>query len=141
MKEWVTREEMGRAWIKFSWDRPARVTELALYDRQNRLDNVLSGTLNFDDGTLIAVPALPPGGTPWRITIPPKVVHWLMFRMRSEVLFALSTHHRDFDSSGGWPSCAILRDSAARTSSKALFILATRWKRSRMCSAWNISGG
>src|SRR5260370_5567569 len=38
---------------------------------------------------------------------------------------------------------AILRDSAARTSSKALFILATMWKRSRMCSAlehfWRIT--
>src|ERR1700694_1473641 len=29
-----------------------------------------------------------------------------------------------------------LRDSAERTSSNALFILATMWKRSRMCSAW-----
>jgi hypothetical protein len=80
-KEWVTREEMGGAWIKLSWDVPAVVTELALYDRPNRLDNVLSGTLSFDDGSLITVPALPPGGTPWRITFPPKVVHWLMFRI------------------------------------------------------------
>ena len=80
-KEWVTREQMGGAWIKLSWDRPARVTELALYDRPNRLENVLSGTLSFDDGSLIAVPALPPGGTPWHITIPPKIVHWVMFRI------------------------------------------------------------
>ena len=31
---------------------------------------------------------------------------------------------------------AIWRVSAARTSSRALFILATMWKRSRICSAW-----
>ena len=80
-KEWVTQEEMAGAWIKLSWDRPASVTEVALYDRPNRLDNVLGGTLSFDDGSVIAVPALPPAGTPWRMTFPPKVVHWLMFRI------------------------------------------------------------
>ena len=31
-KEWVAREEMAGAWIKLSWDRPALVTEIALYD-------------------------------------------------------------------------------------------------------------
>jgi len=80
-KEWVAREEITGAWIKLSWDRPATVTELALYDRPNRFDNVLSGRLSFDDGSVISVPALPPGGTPWRITFPPKVVHWLMFQI------------------------------------------------------------
>ena len=80
-KGWVAREEMAGAWIKLSWDRPALVTEIALYDRPNRVDNVLSGTLTFDDGTSIAVPALPTAGSPWRITISPKVVHWLMFRI------------------------------------------------------------
>jgi hypothetical protein len=80
-KEWVTREESTGAWIRLSWDRPATVTELALYDRPNRFDNVLSGRLSFDDGIVISVPALPPGGTPWRITFPPKVVHWLTFQI------------------------------------------------------------
>jgi hypothetical protein len=80
-KEWVAREEMAGAWIKLNWDRPALVTEIALYDRPDRVDNVLSGTLTFDDGTSIAVPALPAAGSPWHITISPKVVHWLMFRI------------------------------------------------------------
>jgi hypothetical protein len=79
--EWVTGGEMGGAWIKLTWDSPATVTEIALYDRPNRLDNVLSGTLTFEDGGVIAVPALPPGGAPWRITFPPKIVHWLEFRI------------------------------------------------------------
>jgi hypothetical protein len=79
--EWVTHSEMGGAWIKLSWDRSATVTEIALYDRPNRLDNVLSGRLSFDDGGVIPVPALPPGGAPWRITFSPKIVHWLEFRI------------------------------------------------------------
>jgi hypothetical protein len=80
-KGWVAREEMAGAWIKLSWDRPALVTEITLYDRPNRVDNVLSGTLTFDDGTSIAVPALPVAGSPWHVTISPKLVHWLMFRI------------------------------------------------------------
>jgi hypothetical protein len=46
----VTQEEMAGSWIKLSWDRPASVTEVALCDRPNQLDNVLGGTLSFDDG-------------------------------------------------------------------------------------------
>jgi hypothetical protein len=80
-KEWVAREEMSGAWIKLSWDRPTVITEIDLYDRPNRVDNVLSGMLTFDDGSSIVVPALPADGSPWRITFPPKVVHWLMFRI------------------------------------------------------------
>jgi hypothetical protein len=80
-KEWVTREEMNGAWIKLSWDRPVLVTEIALYDRPDRSTNVLGGTLSFDDGSSVAVPALPPAGTPWRLSFPPKTVHWVMFRI------------------------------------------------------------
>jgi len=80
-REWVTRQEMGGAWIKLNWDRPALVSEIALYDRPDRSDNVLGGTLSFDDGSVIPVPALPPAGTPWRISFPPKTVHWVLFRI------------------------------------------------------------
>jgi hypothetical protein len=46
----------------------------------------------------------------------------------------LSRSQRDFFSSGVRPSLAIRRDSPARTSSRALFIFATIWKRSRIRS-------
>jgi hypothetical protein len=69
-KGWVAREEMAGAWIKLTWDRPVLVTEMALYDRPNRVDNVLSGTLTFDDGASVAVPALPTAGS--RLIIPDK---------------------------------------------------------------------
>jgi hypothetical protein len=79
--EWVTREEMGGAWIRLTWDRAATVTEVALYDRRSLADNVLSGTLSFADGSTIAVPALPPNGDPWHVTFAPKTVHWVLFRI------------------------------------------------------------
>ena len=47
----------------------------------------------------------------------------------------LSRSQRDFLSSGVRPSLAMRRDSPARTSSLALFIFATTWKRSRICRA------
>src|SRR5215831_2280228 len=46
-----------------------------------------------------------------------------------------SSSQRDFFSTGARPSRAMRRASPARTSSSALFILATMWKRSRICSA------
>lgn len=79
--EWVTGGEMGGAWIRLTWHIPATVNGVELYDRPNQLDNVLSGRLTFDDGGMIPVPALPPRGAPWRITFPPKLVHWLEFRI------------------------------------------------------------
>jgi hypothetical protein len=78
---WLAREEMGGAWIQLTWNAPAVITEIVLYDRPNRLENVLGGTLTFDDGSSVAVPALPPGGNPWRASFPPKPVHWVMFRI------------------------------------------------------------
>jgi hypothetical protein len=80
-EEWVTHEEMAGAWIKLSWARPATVIAIELYDLQNPIDNVLSGTLSFDDGSLFPVTALPPAGTPWRVKFAPKTVSWVMFRI------------------------------------------------------------
>jgi hypothetical protein len=60
---------------------------------------------------------------------------------QAETLFSfrfssrLSRSQRDFFSSGVRPSLAMRRDSPARTSSRALFIFATIWKRSRICRA------
>ena len=80
-REWVSAGGLTGAWIKLSWEAPATVTEIALYDRPGRFDNVLSGTLSFDDGSLIPVPALPRTGAPWRISFPPKTINWVMFRI------------------------------------------------------------
>ena len=79
--QWVTSGELQGAWIKLTWDRPALVEQIDLYDRPSPVENILGGTLVFDDGTMIPVPKLPPDGTPWHIKIPPKRVTSVMFRI------------------------------------------------------------
>ncbi len=79
--EWTTAGEGAGAWITLTWDRPAIVTEIDLYDRPSPVDNVLSGTLSFDDGTSIPVHALPAGGAPERVIFPPKTIRSVTFRI------------------------------------------------------------
>jgi len=79
--EWSTAGEGAGAWITLTWDHPATVTEIDLYDRPDPVDNVLSGTLTFDDGSVIVVRALPAGGTPERVTFPPKTIRSVTFRI------------------------------------------------------------
>ena len=79
--EWTTAGEGAGAWITLSWDHPATVTEIDLYDRPSPLDNVLSGTLTFDDGSIIVVRALPAGGEPERVVFAPKTIRSVTFRI------------------------------------------------------------
>jgi hypothetical protein len=79
--EWSTAGEGVGAWITLAWDRPATVTEIDLYDRPNPLDNVLSGTLTFDDGSVIVVHALPASGGPERVMFAPKTIRSVTFRI------------------------------------------------------------
>jgi|SRR5450432_1175939 hypothetical protein len=79
--EWVARGELQGAWIKLTWDRPAVVEQIDLYDRPSAIEKILGGTLIFDDGAMIPVPKLSPDGTPWHTRIPPKHVTWIMFRI------------------------------------------------------------
>ena len=79
--EWSSAGEGAGAWITLTWDRPAVVTEIDLYDRPSPVDNVLSGTLSFDDGTVIVVHALPADGAPERVIFAPKTIHTVTFRI------------------------------------------------------------
>lgn len=78
--EWVPAESVG-AWLTLTWDRPALVSEIVLYDRADLSSNVRSGTLIFDDGSVIMVRALPAEGTPEHIKFPPKKVRSVTFRI------------------------------------------------------------
>jgi len=71
------------AWIRLTWDRPATIAEVELYDRRSMLENILHGALIFEDGSTIPVPALPPDGSSWIVRFAPKTVEWLMFRIDS----------------------------------------------------------
>ena len=78
--EWVAADPVG-AWLTLTWDRPALISEIVLYDRPDLSSNVRSGTLSFDDGSVIIVRALPAEGTPEHIKFPPKTVHSVTFRI------------------------------------------------------------
>ena len=78
---WVTQTETDGAWIQLTWNTPATVSEVQIYGRTGFAERVQSGTLIFDDGSTIPVDALPPNGTAWRATFPPKTVRQVMFRI------------------------------------------------------------
>jgi hypothetical protein len=71
------------AWIRLTWDHPATIAEVELYDRRSMLENIPQGTLILEDGSTIPVPALPPDGSPWIVRFAPNTVQWLMFRINS----------------------------------------------------------
>jgi hypothetical protein len=79
--EWSTAGEGSGAWINLTWERQATVTEIDLYDRPDPLENVISGTLTFEDGSVIVVHALPASGAPERIIFAPKIIHSVTFRI------------------------------------------------------------
>ena len=80
-REWIAGGATSGAWIRLDWENPVTVVEIELYDRPDLQENVLSGTLIFDDGSMIAVPPLPPDGAPWQVNLPPKIVHSILFRI------------------------------------------------------------
>jgi hypothetical protein len=79
--EWSSAGEGAGAWITLTWDRPATVTEIDLYDRPDPVENVVSGTLSFEDGSVIVVHALPAAGAPERIIFSPKIIRSVTFRI------------------------------------------------------------
>jgi hypothetical protein len=80
-KDWVTEGETAGAWIRLDWSAPATIFGVDLYDLPNPVDNVLSGTLTFDDGSVLPVESLPPTGAPRRIAFPAKTVRSVVFRI------------------------------------------------------------
>jgi hypothetical protein len=80
-RDWVTEGETAGAWIRLDWGAPATILGVDLYDLPNPTDNIVSGTLTFDDGSTIRVDSLPPGGAPQRIRFPAKTVHSVVFRI------------------------------------------------------------
>ena len=80
-REWASAGEGEGAWITLTWDYPATVSEIDLYDRPDPVENVLRGTLTFEDGSVIVVHALPAAGGPARVIFAPKTIHSVTFRI------------------------------------------------------------
>ena len=79
--EWASAGEGAGAWITLIWDHPATVSEIDLYDRPDPSENVLRGTLTFEDGSVIVVHALPAAGGAERVIFAPKTIHSVTFRI------------------------------------------------------------
>jgi hypothetical protein len=78
--EWVANGAHTGAWIKLTWAQPIQANTAYFYDRPNMTDQVLAGTIEFDDGTKINTAVVPNDGmTPLRVTFPSKTIHWLKF--------------------------------------------------------------
>ena len=80
-QEWASRGQQQGAWIKLAWDRPQTIRRVQLFDRPNPLDQVTGGTLEFSDGTSIALAnPLPDGAAQGlEIAFEPKTVRWVKF--------------------------------------------------------------
>ncbi len=79
--EWTSAGEGTGAWITLTWNTLATVSEVDLYDRLDPIENVLSGTLTFDDGSVLVVHALPAAGAPERVVFPAKTIRSITFRI------------------------------------------------------------
>ena len=80
-RQWVSAGETAGAWIQLEWDEPVLVSEVELHDRPSLTENILAGSLLFDEGSAISVPPLPPDGSAWRTAFPPRAIRRLRFRI------------------------------------------------------------
>jgi hypothetical protein len=60
--EWATAGGRAGSWIQLSWNASQTVDRVVLYDRPNLNDQILGATLQFSDGSTVAVGALPNNG-------------------------------------------------------------------------------
>jgi LmbE family N-acetylglucosaminyl deacetylase len=83
--EWATQGELDGAWIKLTWPSPMTISQIVLYNRMNGVDDVLSGTLHFSDGSSVPVGQLPMNGNGLPVSFEPKTVTWMQFTVDSAV--------------------------------------------------------
>lgn len=60
--EWVTLQQGAGAWLQLGWSRSYKVSAIALYDRPNLNDQITSASLQFSDGSTVAVGMLDNSG-------------------------------------------------------------------------------
>lgn len=82
-KEWATRGELRGAWIRLTWNTTVSLSDVVLFDRPNTVDNIVSGTLSFSDGSTVAVGNLPNNGSGATISFAPRYVTWVQLTIDS----------------------------------------------------------
>jgi LmbE family N-acetylglucosaminyl deacetylase len=83
--EWVTNGQLNGAWIQLNWPNPVTVSQVVLYNRQDGVDDVVSGTLHFSDGSSVAVGQLPINGNGALVSFPPRTVSSMRFTVSNAV--------------------------------------------------------
>ena len=83
--EWVTNGELNGAWINLNWPHPVTISQVVLYNRQDSVDDVISGHLSFSDGSTVPVGQLPINGNGYLVSFPPKTVSSMQFTVDNAV--------------------------------------------------------
>ncbi len=87
--EWVSSAFDTTPWVKLSWDSPQRIRQIMLFDRENTVDNIVSGTLNFSDGSTINVDSLDHNGDAKVIDFAEKSnITWVRFTITASSSYA-----------------------------------------------------
>ena len=70
-REWATSGQKAGAWLNLAWSAAYTVNRIVLYDRPDTPDQILGGTILFNDGTTLPVGPLNNGGaaTEYRFAI------------------------------------------------------------------------
>jgi hypothetical protein len=80
-REWASVGQLAGAWIQLTWQTPQMVAQAVLHDRINTSDQVLSGTLRFNDGSTVAIGALLDNGAAVTVNFAPRSVSWVRFEI------------------------------------------------------------
>jgi LmbE family N-acetylglucosaminyl deacetylase len=83
--EWVTNGQLNGAWITLTWPNPVTISQVVLYNRQDGVDDVISGTLSFSDGSSVPVGQLPINGNGTLVSFAPKTVSSMTFTVNNAV--------------------------------------------------------
>jgi LmbE family N-acetylglucosaminyl deacetylase len=77
--EWATAGQGAGAWLRLTWNTAQMVSGVTLFDRPNGDDQVVSGTITFDDGTSVSIGPLDNAGAATSYTFPAKSTTTLTF--------------------------------------------------------------
>jgi hypothetical protein len=81
--EWSSVGEVAGAWVQLDWSAGQTISRIVLHDRINSEDQVLSGTLTFSDGSVLAVDTLPNDGSALSLNFTARSVTWVRFTVNS----------------------------------------------------------
>jgi hypothetical protein len=82
-KEWATNGGRAGSFLQVRWANAVTVDRVVLHDRPNTSDRVTRGTLQFSDGSTVAVPSLPNNGAPLAVTFTARATTTLRFTVNT----------------------------------------------------------